>query len=165
MTSQCSHQVSLLHHTSRPYSHPGGQQEGDCWLDLPQTEPLLQPTASSPTTKGNWPGDGASEADQPVAPDGAEGRQLTLPRLLPREMPRPNLTIVPGPDVPVQWRWLPNITAVGGEGTLSMCSRSTTDTRYRLPTGRESGLGRENVSSTTSPQGRLRWLLLRKRLL
>ena len=47
----------------------------------------------------------------------------------------------------------------------SMCSRSTTDTQYRPPSGRLSGLERENVSSTTSPQGRLRRLLLRKRLL
>ena len=63
----------MLHHTNRLCSHPGGQQEGACWPDLPQTEPLLHPTKPSLTMEGNRPGDGASEADQPVAPEGAEG--------------------------------------------------------------------------------------------
>ena len=69
----CSHRASLLHHTNRLYSHPGGQQEGDCWPDLPQTEPLLHLTKPSLTVEGNRPGDRASEADQPVTPEEAEG--------------------------------------------------------------------------------------------
>ena len=68
----------------------------------PQTEPLLHLTKPSLTVEGNRLGDGASEADQPVTPDGAKGRQLTLPQLLPREMPSPNPAIVPGPDAPVR---------------------------------------------------------------
>ena len=72
-SSWCSHQASLLHHTNRPCSHPGGQQEGDCWLDLPQMEPLLLLTLPIRTREGNKPGDGASEADRPVTPEGDEG--------------------------------------------------------------------------------------------
>ena len=73
MSRQCSHRASLLHRTNRLCSHPGGQQEGDCWPDLPQMEPLLHPTKPFLTVEGNRPGDGASEADQPVAPEEAEG--------------------------------------------------------------------------------------------
>ena len=73
MSRQCSHRASLLHRTSRLCSHPGGQQEGDCWPNLPQTEPLLHPTKPSLTAEDNRPGDGASEADQSVAPDETEG--------------------------------------------------------------------------------------------
>ena len=51
----------------------GGQQEGDCWLDLLQMEPLLLLTLPTQTGEGNRLGDGASEADRPVAPDGDEG--------------------------------------------------------------------------------------------
>ena len=62
-SSRCSHRASLLHHTNRPCSCPGGQQEGDCWLDLPQTELLLPPTLPTRTGEGNKLGNGASEAD------------------------------------------------------------------------------------------------------
>ena len=73
MSSWCSHRASLLHRTNRPCSCPGGQQEGDCWPDLLQMEPLLPLTLPTWTREGNKLGDGASEADQPVAPDGDEG--------------------------------------------------------------------------------------------
>ena len=73
MSSQCSHQASLLHHTSWLCSHPGGQQEGDCWLDLLQMDPPLPLTLSTWIEEDNRLGDGASEADQPVTPDGDEG--------------------------------------------------------------------------------------------
>ena len=72
-SSRCSHRASLLHRTNRPCSHPGGQQEGDCWLDLPQTELLLPLTLPIWTGEGNKLGDGASEADRPVALEGDEG--------------------------------------------------------------------------------------------
>ena len=39
----------------------------------PQTKPLLHLTKPSLNVEGNRPGDGESEADQPVTPDGAEG--------------------------------------------------------------------------------------------
>ena len=45
----------------------------DCWPDLPQTEPLLHLTKPSLTVEGNRPGDRASEADQPVTLEEAEG--------------------------------------------------------------------------------------------
>ena len=54
-------------------SHPGGQQKGDCWLDLPQMELLLPLTLPTRTGAGNKLGDGASEADQPVTLEGDEG--------------------------------------------------------------------------------------------
>ena len=72
-SSWCSHRASLLHHTNRPCSHPGGQQEGDCWLNLPQMELLLPLTLPTRTGEGNKLGDGASEADRPVTPEGDEG--------------------------------------------------------------------------------------------
>ena len=92
---QCSHQVlprehcrlisrdhpSKLHScrasplplTSRPGSHLGGQQEGDCWLNLLRTDPLLLLTLSTWIKEDNRLGDGASEADWPVAPDEDKG--------------------------------------------------------------------------------------------
>ena len=72
-SGQCSCRASLLHHTNRPCSCPGGQQEGDCWLNLLQMEPLLLLTLPTRTGEGNKLGDGASEADRPVAPEGDEG--------------------------------------------------------------------------------------------
>ena len=73
MSSQYSHRASLLQCTSRPCSRQGGQQEGDCWLNLLQTELLLPLTLPTRTEEGNRPRDGASEAGQLVAPDGDEG--------------------------------------------------------------------------------------------
>ena len=63
---------------------------------------------------------------------------------------------------PNQPRWQQNSTAVDGEGTLSMCSRSTTNTQCKPLSRSQSGLERGNVSSTTSPQKRLRRSLLRR---
>ena len=72
-SSWCSPRASLLCCTSRPCSLPGGQQEGDCWLDLLQMKPLQLLTLPTRTGEGHRLGDGASEADRPVTPDRDEG--------------------------------------------------------------------------------------------
>ena len=72
-SSQCSPQASLLCRTSRLCSHPGGQQEGDCWLDLLQRKLLLPLALLTRTGEGHRLGDGASEADRPVTEDGDGG--------------------------------------------------------------------------------------------
>ena len=62
-SSRCSHRASLLHRTSRPCSRLGGQQEGDCWLDLLRMDPLLPLTLSTWIEEDNRLGDGASQTD------------------------------------------------------------------------------------------------------
>ena len=58
-----SHRASLLPLMSSRRSHPRGQQEEDCWLDLLQMDPLLPLTLSTRTVEDNRPGDGASQAN------------------------------------------------------------------------------------------------------
>ena len=68
-----SHRASPLPLTSSWHSHLGGQQEGDCWHDLLRMDPPLPLTLSTRTEEDNRPGDGASQANRQVAPDGDEG--------------------------------------------------------------------------------------------
>ena len=93
-------QATLLLLTSRRCSHQEGQWREEWQLNSPLTELLPQPVNPPRTVEGSRPGDGVSEASQPVTQGVHKGQQQMFPRLPPQEPPSPNQADVQSTSTP-----------------------------------------------------------------
>ena len=112
---------------------------GESQLNLPLTKHPPQPVKPLKIAGGSRPEDGVTEASWPVAGGVHKEEHQMFPQLPPRKSLHLKEAAMPRPRALTQHCWWQNSTAVGGEETLSTCSRSTISTAYKPPIGRLNG--------------------------